>query len=84
VIPGGDVLRVRVGRASTGPGLLANYIKELDRNQTSSALERVACLIPLRIIFAVNNMQKVALREAEVSRIWSDIVVECFDDLRTG
>lgn len=48
-------------------------------------MQRVAGLVPVGVVFAADDVQEVALREAEVARGWGRVgglvVVEGFDDL---
>ena len=62
--------------------VLAHGLEVANRHESSRALERIAGLVPLRIVFAVYHVQEITLSKTEVARIWSGIVVQCLDDLQ--
>lgn len=52
----------------------------------SVGYQRVACLVPVCVVFPADYMEEVAFGEAEflgVTRVWV-IIVKSFDDLGTG
>ncbi len=74
-------------RACTLPLRFADNLKVGNRDQAASIwYQRITCLIPVRVVFSADYMEKVALGEAEflsVARVWV-IIVQGFDDLGKG
>jgi hypothetical protein len=73
---------IRFCRSCAVPSLLPNNLKILDRYQTARALQRIASLIPVRVVLSCDHMQKVTLNETEVVWIWRLVVIQRFDNLR--
>lgn len=70
------------GAAAVSNGL-ADGIKVLDGYQSSRAVQRVACLVPVGVVLAADDVQEVALGEAEVVvAVGGAVVVEGFNNLR--
>jgi hypothetical protein len=72
-------------RTSTVPDRLSYSVEVCDRDETACAVERVAGLVPVRVVFSSHDVEEVALRKAEVARLWvgvgGRVVVEGFYDL---
>lgn len=82
MVAGGDVLLVGFGRAGAiAASLFADNFKVLGWDQASGALQRVASFVPGGVVFALDYVQEIALRKAEVAGVWRRIVVKGFDDL---
>jgi hypothetical protein len=85
-------LLLRGRRARGGAGAvadrLAHALKVRDGDQAARAVQRVARLVPVRVVFAADDVQKVALREAKIAVVrvgvggGGFVVVERLDDLR--
>lgn len=75
----------RLRRIAAVSHRLAHFLKVLDRYQSSRACQRIACFIPVRVLFSAHHMQEVAGREGEVVRRLGGcgVVVERLDDLQT-
>ena len=75
-----------LGRASTIANSLPHRLKVRDGHQSTRAVQRIAGLIPVGIVFAPHYVQEVALREAQVPcgvvGVGRGIVVEGLDNLR--
>jgi hypothetical protein len=79
-------VRLVLGRGSgNGAGAVAhslsNALKVGYGNETAGAVQRVAGLVPVRVVFAADDVQEVALGEAELVGIVGLVVVEGFYDL---
>ena len=80
----------RVGRcwcwAATIAHRLAHAGKVRDRDEAAGAVQRIAGLVPIAVVFAADDVQEVALGEAEVGRVGGGVggrvVVEGADHLQ--
>lgn len=81
---GDRVARSRRCRSCALPFRLADDLEIGDRNKAAGiGDQRVACLVPICVVFSADDMEKVALGETEflgVARV-RVIVIERFDDL---
>ena len=63
----------------------AECLEESNRHEaTSVGKGRVAGLVPIGIVFAANDVEKVASRETQLLIRLSGVIVQRFDDLRHG
>lgn len=82
----GLVCRCRFGRASAVAHRFADFVKVGDGHQTAGAVQGIAGLVPLLVVFAADDVQEVARGETEEARVGRGVgracvVVECFYDL---
>ena len=73
--------RLARGRAGTVAHCLSYALEVRDGDQTTGAVQRIAGFVPVGIVLAVDDVQEVALGEAELVRIGGLVVVEGFYDL---
>lgn len=85
----GSVRRVRrcgFRRAGAVAHCLANLDKICDGDQAAGAVQRVAGLVPLLVVFAADDVQEIARGEAQEASVGGSVggarvVVESFYDL---
>ncbi len=80
------ILRGRAGgRTATVAHCLPYALKVRDGDKSAGAVQRVAGLVPVTVVFATDDVQEVALGEAEIVGVWARVgglvVVEGFYDL---
>lgn len=68
-------------RAGAVAHCLPYALEVRDGDKSAGAVQRVAGFVPVWIVLAVNDVQEVALGEAELVRVGGLVVVEGFYDL---
>jgi hypothetical protein len=79
------------GRELTTVGLrtislgTAKGLEESDGHETSGVRKSwIACFVPVLIVFAADNVEKVASRKAEFLAGTGLVIVKCSNDLESG
>lgn len=77
VVEGGCVAYARCSRACALPFRLGNDFEVRDRNKPASVgNQRVACLVPIRIVFSADYVEKIAFGETQLLSVaWIWIIV---------
>ena len=75
-------MRVGLGGAAAVAGLLSDGLEVGGGHEAARALQRIAGLVPRRVLLAADDVQEVALGEAEVAGVGGGVVVEGLDDLQ--
>jgi hypothetical protein len=79
---GGEVVGVGLCRASAVAGLLADGLEVSGGHEAAGALQGIAGFVPRGVFLAADDVEEVALGEAEVAGVGRRVVVEGLDDLR--
>lgn len=68
-------------RAGAVAHCLSYALKVRDGDKSAGTVQRIAGFVPVGVVFAVDDVQEVALGEAELVRVGGPVVVEGFYDL---